>query len=142
MPHSIRRIAARAAPARVFVPARGLKVLARLFEVMGEKRGVRRGRRSVDREQGSRDAPVRPASAVQKLRAVGHFLREGMPEGALTRRPRGTEKLSRREPLERRGEIGSRKIDQDAEQLRRHLSADHRRGLEHVLVALGEPIDA
>ena len=105
--HSLRRIAARYAPARLLVPARGLEVLASLLEVMGEKRGVRRGRRSVDREQCSRDASVRPAPAIQKLCAVGHFLREGMPEGALPRRVGGTEELGRREPLERRGELGA-----------------------------------
>src|SRR5439155_6528822 len=85
VPHSLRRIAARDTPARVLMPARGLEVLASLLEVMGEERGVRRSRGSVDREQGARDASVRPAPTAQKLRAVGHFLREGMPEGALTR---------------------------------------------------------
>ena len=90
----------------MFVPAGGLKVLARLFEVMGEKRGVRRGRRSVDYEERSRDASVRPAPAIQKLGAVGHFLREGMPEGAHPRRVGGTEELGRHEPLERRGQLG------------------------------------
>jgi hypothetical protein len=142
VPHSIRRIVATVAPARVLVPARGLDVLARLLEVMGEERRVRRGPRSVDREQRSRDALVRPAPAIQKLGAVGHFLREGMPETALARRPRGAEELGRREPLERRGEIGSRQIDHDAQQLRRHISADHGRGLKHVLVARRESIDA
>jgi hypothetical protein len=88
------------------VPARGIEALTCLLEVMGEERGVRRGRRSVDREQRSRDAGVGPAPAIQKLCAVGHFLHEGMPEGALTR-PRGTQELGRREPLERLRQIGS-----------------------------------
>ena len=142
VPHSIRRIVAPVAPARVLVPARGLEVLARLLEVVGEERGVRRSPGSVDREQRSPDRPVRPAPAIQKLGAVGHFLREGMPEGVLARRLRGAEELGRREPRERRGEIGFGQIDHDAQQLRRHLLADHRRGLEHVLVARREPIDA
>src|SRR5439155_11452062 len=65
-----------------------------------------------------------------------------MPEGALTRRLGGTEELGRREPLERGGELGSGQIDHDAQQLRRHVPPDDRRGLEDVLVALRESIDA
>ena len=49
---------------------------------------MRRSPGSVDREQRSPDGPMGPAPAIQKLGAVGHFLREGMPEGALVRRPR------------------------------------------------------
>ena len=142
VPHSIRRIVARDTPARALVPARGIEVLMSLLEVMGEEPGVRRGRGSVDCEQRSRDAGVRPAPTILKLRAVSDFVREGMPEGALTRRLGGAEELGRREPLERRGELGSGQVDHDAQQLRRHVSSDHRRGLEHVLVALREPIDA
>src|SRR5229473_4459443 len=93
VPRSIRWIAARDAPARMLVPARGLEALAGLLEVMGEERGVRRGRGSVDREQRPRDADVGPAPAIQQLCAVGHFLRQGMPEGALPRMCGGTEEL-------------------------------------------------
>ena len=107
VPRSRRRIAPRDAPARPFVPAGGLEVLAGLLEVMGEERGVGRGRGPMDREQRAGDAGVRPAPAIQKLRAVGDLVGEGMPEGALTRKVGGTEELGRREPLERRGELGS-----------------------------------
>ena len=58
VPHPIRRVTARDASARLLVPARRLEVLAGLVEVMGEERGVRTGRGSVDREQGSRDGRV------------------------------------------------------------------------------------
>jgi hypothetical protein len=85
----LRGIAARDAPARALVPARGLEMLARLLEVMGEERGVRRGRGSVDREQRSRDGGVRPTPAVQELCAVCHLVRERVPEGMLTRKPAG-----------------------------------------------------
>ena len=103
---------------------------------------MRGGRRSVDREQGSRDGGVGSAPAIQKLCAVGDLLREGMPEGVLTRRLGGTEKLGGRKALERRGELGRGQIDHGAQQLDRHVSPDHGRGLEHVLVAVREPIDA
>src|SRR5213083_1122874 len=54
-----------------------------------------------------------------------------MPEGVLTRRLGGTEKL------------GGRKAPElAASQLDWHVSPDHGRGLEHVLVAVREPIDA
>src|SRR5204862_2869913 len=53
--HPIRRVTACDASARLLVPTSRLEVLAGLIEVMGEERGVRSGRRSVDREQGSRD---------------------------------------------------------------------------------------
>src|SRR3989449_2152866 len=98
---------------------------------MGEERGVRSGRRSVDREQGSRDGGVGSAPAIQKLCAVGDLLREGMPEGVLTRRLGGTEKLGCRKALERRGELGRGQIDHGAQQLDWHVSPDHGRGLEH-----------
>ena len=95
-----------------------------------------RGRRSVEREQRLRDAGVRPAPAVPELGAVGHLVREGMPEGALTRRPARGEQLGGGEPLQRGGELGFGHVGHGAQQLHRHLSPDHRRGLEHVLVAL------
>ncbi len=140
--HPIRRVTACDASARLLVPACRLEALAGLIEVMGEERGVRRGRRSVDREQGSRDGGVGPAPAIQKLCAVGDLLREGMPEGVLTRRLGGAEKLGGRKALERRGELGRGQIDHGAQQLDWHVSPDHGRGLEHVLVAVREPIDA
>jgi hypothetical protein len=142
VPHSIRRIAARDRPARVLVPARGGEMLAGLLAVVGEERGLRWGRGSVEREQRSRDTGVRPAPAIEQLRAVGHFVGEGMPEGALARGLGGPEELGRRELLERRGELGLGQIDHDAQQLRRHVASDHGRGLEHVLVARREPVDA
>src|SRR5256885_8685691 len=49
-----------------------------------------RSRRSVDREQGSRDGGVGSAPSIQKLCAVGDLLREGMPEGVLTRDRKST----------------------------------------------------
>ena len=54
----------------------------------------------------------------------------------------GTEKLGCRKALERRGELGRGQIDHGAQQLDWHVSPDHGRGLEHVLVAVREPIDA
>ncbi len=140
--HPIRRVIARDASARLLVPTCRLEALAGLIEVMGEERGVRSGRRSVDREQGSRDGGVGSAPAIQKLCAVGDLLREGMPEGMLTRRLRGTKKLGCRKARERCGELGRGQIDHGAQQLDRHVSPDHSRGLEHVLVAVREPIDA
>ena len=142
MPHPIRGVTACDAPARLLVPARGLEPLAGLLEVMGEERGMRRRRGSVDREQGSRDGGVGSAPPIRKLCAVGDLLREGMPEGVLTWKLGGTEKLGRRETLERHGELGCGQIDHGAQQLEGHVSPDHRRGLEHVLVAVREPIDA
>src|SRR5947208_15931318 len=65
-----------------------------------------------------------------------------MPEGVLTRRLGGTEKLGCRKALERRGELARGPIDHGAQQLDWHVSPDHGRGLEHVLVAISEPIDA
>src|SRR5438046_6457503 len=65
-----------------------------------------------------------------------------MPEGVLPRRLGGAEKLGGRKALERRGELGRGQIDHGAQQLDWHVSPDHRRGLEHVLVAIREPIDA
>src|SRR5207249_11068031 len=82
------------------------------------------------------------AAAIQELRAVGDLLREGMPEGVLPRRLGGAEKLGGRKARERRGELGRRQIDQGAQQLDWHVSPDRGRGLEHVLVAVREPIDA
>ena len=96
----------------------------------------------MDREQGSRDGGVGSASAIQKLCAVGDLLGERMPEGVLTRRLGGAEKLGGRKALERRGELGHGQIDHGAQQLERHVSPDDGRGLEHVLVAVREPIDA
>ncbi|MGH8722037.1 MAG: hypothetical protein ACREU4_08635, partial [Burkholderiales bacterium] len=61
------------------------------------------------------------APAIQKLCAVGDLLREGMPEGALTRRLGGTEKLGGRKALERRGELGCGHIDHGAQQLEWHV---------------------
>src|SRR3989441_12727304 len=90
--HPIRRVTACDASARLLVPTCRLEVLAGLIEVMGEERGVRSGRRSVDREQGSRDGGGGSAPSIQKLCAVRDLLREGMPEGVLTRRLGGTEK--------------------------------------------------
>jgi hypothetical protein len=140
--HPVRRVAAGDASARVLVPAGRLEALAGLFEVMGEERGVRAGRRPVDGEQGARDGRVGSAPAIQQLGAVGHLLREGMPEGVVFRRLGGTEEVGGREALERRGELGRGQIDHRAQQLEGHVVPDHRRGLEHVLVALPEPIDA
>jgi len=69
----------------VLVPPCRLEALTRLVEVMGEERGVRGGRGSMDREQRARDAGMGLAPAIEKLGAVGHFVGEGMPEGVLTR---------------------------------------------------------
>src|SRR5256885_13698197 len=87
-----------------------------------------RSRRSVDREQGSRDGGVGSAPSIQKLCAVGDLLREGMPEGVLTRRLGGTEKLGCRKALQRRGELGRGASDHGAQQLDWHGSPDHGRG--------------
>ena len=103
---------------------------------------MRGGRGSVDREQGSRDGGVGSAPAIQKLCAIGDFLREGMPEGVLTPRPGGTEEVGGRKAVEGRGELGRGQIDHGAQQLDWHVSPDHGRGLEHVLVAVREAIDA
>src|SRR5262249_33562981 len=140
VPYAIRRITASDASARSLVPARGVEPLASLLEVMREERGVRGGRSAVDCEQRSRDDRVGSAPAVHELRAVGDFLRERMPEGMLTRRLGGTEKLGRRKPFERRGELGRGQTDHGTQQLDRHVSPDDRRGLEHGLVALAAPI--
>src|SRR5204862_6109922 len=91
--HPICRVAACDATARLFVPACRLETLARLIEVVGEERGVRSNVRWVDREQGSRDGGMGSAAAIQKLRAVGDLLGEGMPEGVLARRLGGAAKL-------------------------------------------------
>ena len=65
-----------------------------------------------------------------------------MAEGVLTRRPGGTEKVGGGKALERRGEGGRGQVDHDAQQFDRHVPPDHGRGLEHVLVAVREPVDA
>ena len=124
------------------MPPGRLEVLAGLIEVMREERGVRRGRRPVDREQRSRDGGVGSAPAIQKLCAVGDLLGEGMPEGVLMRRLAGAEELGGREALERRGEVADGQIDYGAQQVERDVSPDDGRGLEHVLVPIREPIDA
>ncbi|MET0487445.1 MAG: hypothetical protein ABW216_17210 [Candidatus Rokuibacteriota bacterium] len=117
-------------------------MLAGLIEVMGEERGVRTRRRSMDREQRARDGGVGSLPAIQKLGSVGDLLREGMPERVLPRRLGGTEKLRCRKALERRGELGRGQVDDGAQHLDRHVSTDHGRGLEHGLVPVREPIDA
>src|SRR5262249_54417498 len=73
------------APPRLLVPASGLQALAGLVEMVSEEGRARRGRGSVDREQGSRDGGVRSATAFLQLGAVGDLLRQGVPEGQLTR---------------------------------------------------------
>src|SRR5262245_37977994 len=109
---------------------------------MGDERRLRRGRGSVDGEKGSRDGGVGSAPAIQELRAVSDFLRERVSKGVLTWRPGGTEKLGGRKALERRGELGRGEVDHGAQQLDWHVTPDYSRGLEYVLVAVGEPIDA
>src|SRR5262245_33521159 len=91
------RVTAGDASTRLLVPACRLETLPGLIEVMGEERGVRSHRRSVNRQQGSRDGGVDSAPAIQKLCAVGDLLREGMPEGVLSQKLSGAEKLGRRE---------------------------------------------
>ena len=92
--------------------------------------------------QPSRDGGMRPEPAIKELCAVSHLVRERMTEGMFTQKPRRREELGRHEPLERRGELGSGQIDDGAQQIRRHVVPDHGGGLEHVLVAVREPIDA
>ena len=109
---------------------------------MGQERRVRRRRGPVDGEERSRDAAVRPAPAIQKLCAVRDFLGERMPEGERAGRLGRTQKIGRRELVERRGQLGSGHIDHGAQQLHGDVPSDHRRRLEHVLVARRESIDA
>src|SRR5262249_60496669 len=108
--------AARDAPARVLVPPRGLETLAALLEMMGEQGGVRRGRGTMDRKEGTRDRGMRAAPAVQELRAVGYFLGERVPEGARAAgRLGGRGRLRAREPLGRWRKVGPRGIHGPAE---------------------------
>jgi hypothetical protein len=94
--HPIRRVTACDASARLLVPTCRLEALAGLIEVMGEERGVRTGRRSVDPEQGARDGRVGFAPAILKLCAIGDLLREGMREGTGTPRVAASAELGRR----------------------------------------------
>ena len=142
VPDPIRRVAARDAPARALVPACGLEILARFLEVMGKERGVRRRRGTVHRQQPSRDGGVRPAPPIQKLRTIGDLVRERMSEGELTGRLRRSEELGYRETPQRCGELGCGQIDDDPQQFGRHVSSDHSRSLEHVLVPRRKSIDA
>jgi len=109
---------------------------------MGEERGVPRGRGSVDCEQRSSNACVRPAPAILKLCAVGHFVREGCRKARSPGGPGGPRSSAFASRSSDAASSGSGQIDHDAQQLRRHVSSDHGRGLEHVLVARREPIDA
>src|SRR5262249_31654676 len=101
VPHPLGRIISRDAPAGLLVPAGGLGTLAGFIEVMRKERGVRRGRGSVNAEQGSRDGAVGRPPAIQKLCAVGDLLGERVPEGVCVRRAGGSEELGARQALER-----------------------------------------
>jgi hypothetical protein len=87
---------------------------------------------------------VRARTPLRELRRVGHFLREGVLERVLALGVglRLVEQLRLDQAIEGRGELGLGQIHDGTQDRLAELGADHRRRLEHLLLALGEAIDA
>ena len=77
------------------------------------------------------------------MRAVGDLFDEGVLEGVLRLGVDGrlVDELCLHQRLQGGAQVALVDSGDVAQQRRRELPADHRRGLQHVLVPLGEPVN-
>jgi len=101
-------------------------------------------RRAGEHLQRGGDARVRPRATVGELRPIGHLLRQRVLERVHRLRIDRLlhEKLAAHESRQVRAEVATRIVHDATEERLGNLAADHGRGLQNVLSALRQPIDA
>jgi hypothetical protein len=126
------------------VGARRLEPGTGLLPVVGEKReaSLRAGR--VALLERARDRGVKLPASLAELRSVGHLGGEGMLEGpdALGIELSLVDELCAPQLLERLVQLEIGKVRDPAEERFGEFLPDDRRGLEQLLVELGQPVDA